>query len=198
MPNGTPDSQENGLSRSALFRHPIHLRDGDSVWPANVRRFRQCDVIGNGKRFRYGAMAKRNGGALSGSVCACGLSSGDGHCRSTTPTLTNNRIIVNPSTNDPRTAIPFGRKAHALTRKCGQRRLRQAVTREGGHAKRNPRLARERAIGKRTLPSPHTLARRRFRLAGKRPAVPIMRCHRQGQAFSVWRGGQTEWRCGVR
>ena len=30
--------------------------------------------------------------------------------RSTTPSLTNNRIIVNPSTNDPRTAIPFGRK----------------------------------------------------------------------------------------
>ncbi len=116
---------------------------------------------------------------------------------STTPTLTNNRIIVNPSTNDPRTAIPFGRKAQAVTRKCGQRRMRQAVAREGGHAKRNPRLARERAIGNRALPSPHTLARRRFRLAGKCPAVPIMRCHRQGQAFSVWRGGQTEWRCGV-
>ena len=66
--------------------------------------------------------------------------------RSTPPTLTNNRIIVNPSTNDPRTAIPFGRKEHALTRKCGQRRMRQAVAREGGHAKRNPRLARERAI----------------------------------------------------
>ena len=30
--------------------------------------------------------------------------------RSTTPSLTNNRIIVNPSTNDPRTTIPFGRK----------------------------------------------------------------------------------------
>ena len=118
--------------------------------------------------------------------------------RSTTPTLTNNRIIDNPSTNDPRTAIPFGRKTNAVTRKCGQRRMRQAVTREGGHAKRNPRLARERAIGNRALPSPHTLARRRFRLAGKCPANPIMRCHRQGQAFPVWRGGQTEWRCGVR
>ena len=80
MPNGTPDSQENGLSRSALFRHPIHLRDGDSVWPANVRRFRQCDVIGKGKRFRYGVLAKRNGGALIGGVCSCGLSLGDGHC----------------------------------------------------------------------------------------------------------------------
>ncbi len=159
--------------------------------------------------------------------------------RSTTPTLTNNLIIVNPSTNDPRTAIPFGRKAHALTRKCGQRRMRQAVAREGGYAKRNPRLARERVIGNRTaipvgrkaqalprkcgqkrmmqavaregghakrnprlargraienraLPSPHTLARRRFRLAGKCPTVPTMRCHRQGQAFPVWRGGQTE------
>ncbi len=41
----------------------------------------------------------------------------------------------------------------------------QAVAREGGHAKRNPRLARERVIEKRALPSPHTLARRRFRLA---------------------------------
>ena len=51
--------------------------------------------------------------------------------RSTTPTLTNNRIPVNPSTNDPRTAIPFGRKTNAMTRKCGQRRMRQAVTREG-------------------------------------------------------------------
>ena len=80
MPNGTPDSQENGLSRSALFRHPIHLRDGDSVWPANVRLLRLCDVIGKGKRFRYGMMAKRNGGALTGSVCAYGLSLGDGHC----------------------------------------------------------------------------------------------------------------------
>jgi len=58
--------------------------------------------------------------------------------RSTTPTLTNDRIIVNPSTDDPRTAIPFGRKAQALTRECGQRRMRQAVAREGGHAKRNP------------------------------------------------------------
>ncbi len=38
--------------------------------------------------------------------------------RSTTPTLTTNRIIVNPSTNDPRTAIPFGRKTNAMTRKC--------------------------------------------------------------------------------
>jgi len=117
---------------------------------------------------------------------------------STTPTLTNNRIIVNPSTNDPRTAIPFGRETNALTRKCRQRRSRQAVAREGGHAKRNPKLARERAIENRTLPSPHTLARRRFRLAGKCPAVPIMRCHRQGQAFSIWRDGQTEWRCGDR
>ena len=56
------------------FRHPIHWRDGDSVWPANVRLLRQCDVIGNGKRFRYGVVAKRNGGAVSGGVCACGLS----------------------------------------------------------------------------------------------------------------------------
>ena len=118
--------------------------------------------------------------------------------RSTPPTLTTNRIIVNPSTNDPRTAIPFGRKAQALTRECGQTRMRQAVAREGGHAKRNPRLARERVIENRTLPSPHTLARRRFRLARKCPAVPIMRCHRKGLAFSVWRDGQTEWRCGVR
>ena len=105
------------------------------------------------------------------------------------PRLARERVI------EKRAAIPFGRKAHALTRKCGQRRLRQAVSREGGHAKRNPRLARERVIECRTLPSPHTLARRRFRLARKCPAVPIMRCHRQGQAFSVWRGGQTEWRC---
>ena len=63
--------------------------------------------------------------------------------RSTTPTLTNDRIIVNhhangiriivsPSTNGLRTAIPFGRKTNALTRKCGQRRMRQAVAREGG------------------------------------------------------------------
>ena len=79
-PNGTLDSQENGLSRTAFFRHPIHWRDGDSVWPANVRLLRQCDVIGKGKRFRYGVMAKRNGGALSGSDCACGLSLGDGLC----------------------------------------------------------------------------------------------------------------------
>ena len=135
---------------------------------------------------------------MSGDVCACGLSLGDGHCRSTTPTLTNNRIIDTPNTNGPRTAIPFGRKAHALTRKCGQRRTRRAVARKGGHAKRNPRLASERAIENRTLPSPHTLARRRFRLAGKCPANPIMRCHRQRQAFSIWHGGQTEWRCSVR
>ncbi len=66
---------------------------------------------------------------------------------STTPTLTNNRIIVNHRANGLRTAIPFGRKALAVTRKCGQRRMRQAVTREGGYTKRNPRLARERAIG---------------------------------------------------
>ena len=117
---------------------------------------------------------------------------------STTPTLTTNRIIDNPSTDDPRTAIPFGRETNALTHKCGQRRSRQAVPREGGHAKRNPKLARERVIEKRALPLPHTLARRRFRLAGKCPAVPTMRCHRQGQAFSVWHDGQTEWRCGVR
>ncbi len=37
---------------------------------------------------------------------------------STTPTLTNDRIIVTPSTNVIRTAIPFGRKTNALTRKC--------------------------------------------------------------------------------
>ena len=43
-----------------------------------------------------------------------------------------------------------------------------------------------------TLPSPHTLARRRFRLAGKCPVIPIMQGYRQGQAFSAWRGGQTE------
>ena len=30
--------------------------------------------------------------------------------RSTTPTLTNNRIPVSPSTDDPRTAIPFSRR----------------------------------------------------------------------------------------
>ena len=106
---------------------------------------------------------------------------------STTPTLTNDRTIVNHRANGLRTAIPFGRETNALTRKCGQRRMRQAVTREGGHAKRNPRLARERVIETRALPYPHTLARRRFRLARKCPAVPIMRCHRQGQAFSVWR-----------
>ena len=70
--------------------------------------------------------------------------------RSTTPTLTNNRIPVSPSTNDPRTAIPFGRKAQAVTRKCGQKRMRQAVAREGGDAKRNPKLARERVIENRT------------------------------------------------
>ncbi|MBQ6155744.1 MAG: hypothetical protein IJK22_04000 [Bacteroidales bacterium] len=62
------------------FRHPIHLRDGDSVWPAIVRLLRQCDVIGKGKSFRYGVVAKRNGGAVSGSVCGCGLSLGDGLC----------------------------------------------------------------------------------------------------------------------
>ena len=38
-----------------------------------------------------------------------------------------------------------------------------------------------------TLPSPHTLARRRFRLAGNCPAVSIMQSYRQRQAFSVWR-----------
>ncbi|MBR6175457.1 MAG: hypothetical protein IKQ52_07755, partial [Bacteroidales bacterium] len=38
-------------------------------------------------------------------------------------------------------------ETNALTRECGQTRMRQAVAREGGHAKRNPRLARERAIG---------------------------------------------------
>ena len=32
------------------------------------------------------------------------------NARSTTPTLTNDRILVSLSTNDPRTAIPFGRK----------------------------------------------------------------------------------------
>ena len=67
--------------------------------------------------------------------------------RSTTPTLTNDRIIVNPSTDDPRTAIPFGRETQTLTRKCGQTRMRQALAREGEHAKRNPKLARERVIG---------------------------------------------------
>jgi len=80
MPNGTPDSQVNVLSETALCRHPIHLRDGDSVWPANVRLLRQCDVIGKGKRFRYGEMAKRNGGAVTGDVCAYGLSVSSGHC----------------------------------------------------------------------------------------------------------------------
>ena len=118
--------------------------------------------------------------------------------RSTPPTLTNDRIIVNPGAIENRTAIPFGRKTHALTRKCGQRRTRQAVAREGGHAKRNPRLARERVIEKRALPSPLTLARRRFRLARKCPVIPIMQGYRQGQTFSVWRGGQKEWRCVTR
>ena len=48
---------------------------------------------------------------MTGDVCACGLSLGDGLCTfGYPPTLTNNRTIVNPSTNDPRTAIPFGRK----------------------------------------------------------------------------------------
>ena len=65
---------------TALFRHPIHLRDGDSVWPANVRRFRECKAIGKGKRFRYGVVAKRNGGAVTGSVCAYGLSVSSGQC----------------------------------------------------------------------------------------------------------------------
>ena len=69
MPNGISGSQGNGLSKHALFRHPIHLRDGDSVWPANVRLLRQCDVIGKGKRFRYGVVAKRNGGAVTGGRC---------------------------------------------------------------------------------------------------------------------------------
>lgn len=40
------------------------------------------------------------------------------------------------------TAIPFGRKRMAKTRKGRQKRSRQAVTREGGHAKRNPVPAR--------------------------------------------------------
>ena len=79
-PNGTPGSQVNALSKKALFRHPIHWRDGDSVWPANVQRFRLCDVIGKGKRFRYGVVAKRNGGAVSGDFCACGLSLSSDHC----------------------------------------------------------------------------------------------------------------------
>ena len=192
---------------------------------------------------------------MSGSVCSCELSLGDGHCRSTTPTLTTTALSSTPAltasalsstpalttrappfrlagnecidpqvraeTNDAggvsrwrtrqtelqtrkRTRYRKPRrhsvwpKTNALSRKCGQRPSWQAVPRKGGHAKRNPRLASERAIEKGTLPSPHTLARRRFRLAGKCPAVPIMRCHRQGQAFPVWRGGQTEWRCGVR
>ena len=112
---------------TALFRHPIHLRDGDSVWPTNVR---------SGMEVRC-TMAFAVAGCRWVTVSA----------RSTTPTLTTNRIIVNPSTNDPRTAIPFGRKTHALTRKCGQKRTRKALAREGGHAKRNPKLARERAIG---------------------------------------------------
>ena len=55
---------------------------------------------------------------MSGGVCACGLSLGDGHYRSTTPTLTNYRIIVNHRANGIRTVIPFGRKTNAMTRKC--------------------------------------------------------------------------------
>ena len=125
---------------TALFRHPIHLRDGDSVWPTNVRSATASvfDMAWwpNGMEVRC-TMAFAVAGCRWVTVSA----------RSTTPTLTTNRIIVNPSTNDPRTAIPFGRKTHALTRKCGQKRTRKALAREGGHAKRNPKLARERAIG---------------------------------------------------
>ena len=135
---------------------------------------------------------------MTGDVCACGLLLGDGHC-----TFDNPYPDERPHYRQPRRYRKPHRhsvwpKTNALSRKCGQRRLKQAVAREGGHAKRNPKLARERAIEKGALPSPHTLARRRFRLAGNCPAVPIMQGYRQGQAFSIWCGGQTEWRCGVR
>ena len=81
---------------------------------------------------------------------ACGLSLGDGHC-----TFDNPYPDERPHYRQPRCYRKPHRhsvwpKTNALTRKGGQRRMRQAVAREGGDAKRNPKLARERVIENRT------------------------------------------------
>ena len=153
MPNGTSDSQGNALSetRSSVTPYTCETEipfgrqmSGGSDNAMSSARARVFDMAWwpNGMEVRCPAAFARTG-------CRWVTAT----ARSTPPTLTNNRIIVNPSTDDPRTAIPFGRETQTLTRKCGQTRMRQAVTREGGHAKRNPRLARERVIENRTLPS---------------------------------------------
>ena len=55
-----------------------------------------------------------------------------------------NSIIVNPRNNGKVTTIPFGRNMLVVIRKEKQNLSRQAVPRQGGHAKRNLGLARGR------------------------------------------------------
>ena len=146
-PNGIPSSQGNALSEPHSSVTPYTC---ETEIPFGLQ------MSGHSDNARLSATASVFDMAWwpNGMEVRCTMAFAVAGCRwvtvsarSTTPTLTTNRIIVNPSTNDPRTAIPFGRKTHALTRKCGQKRTRKALAREGGHAKRNPKLARERAIG---------------------------------------------------
>ena len=110
MPNGTPDSQENALSETHASVTPYtgeteipfgpQMSGGsdnamssatasvfDMVWWPNGMEVR-CPVAFARTGYRWVTVS----------------------ARSTPPTLTNNRIPVSPSTNDPRTAIPCGRK----------------------------------------------------------------------------------------
>ena len=69
------------------------------------------EIFGKDREF-FGIVMRKNGMEVRcpvtfARVGCCWVTA---NARSTTPTLTNNRIIVNPSTNDPRTTIPFGRK----------------------------------------------------------------------------------------
>ncbi len=142
-------------------------------------------------------MAKRYGGEFFGKVCACRLSMSDGKCSFGNLYADGTSIIVNTRNNERVTTIPFGRNMLAVIRKCRQRQMRKAVSREGGNAKRNLGIARERAGGNRAclaraktigtspFPSPYSLARRRFRLAGKCTAFPVMPSCRHVQAFST-------------
>ena len=153
-------------------------------------------------------MAKRNGGAVSGSVCSCELSLGDGHCRSTTPTLTTTALSSTPAlTASALSSTPALTTRAPPFRLAGNECVDPQVLTEtdtagcvsrGRTRQTEPQTRKRTRYRKRALPSPYTLARRRFRLAGNCTAVPIMKGYRQGQAFSVWRDGQTEWRCGDR
>ena len=83
---------------------------------------------------------------MTGDVCSCGLLLGDGLCTFDNPYPNERPHYRQPQCYRKPHRHSVWPKTNALSRKCGQRRMRQAVARERGHVKRNPRLASERAI----------------------------------------------------